>query len=161
MNDMRNKEPKVFWKMFKKKAPDKSCNATSNDLFKHFQNLAAQNEYAGENNSNEHDRSYNEGENREDRRSTFEELDVKITIDEIVKSCNKLRSDKAPSLDNILYEYFKTSHDIIGAALELVFNYILDTGKYPPSWSKGVIIPLHKKGDTSDPNNYRGISLFC
>ena len=98
---------KVFWKMFKKKAPDKSCNATSKDLFKHFQNLAAQNEYVGENNSNVHDRSYNEGENREDRRSTFEELDVKITIDEIVKSCNRLRSDKAPSLDNILYKYFK------------------------------------------------------
>ena len=121
MNDMRNKEPKVFWKTFKKKAPDKSCNATSKDLFKHFQNLAAQNEYVGENNSNVHDRSYNEGENREDRRSTFEELDVKITIDEIVKSCNELRSYKAPSLDNILYEYFKTSHDIKGPTLELIF----------------------------------------
>ena len=35
----------------------------------------------------------------------------------------------------------------------------MDTGEYPSSWSKGVIIPLHKKGDTSDPNNYRGISL--
>ena len=100
------KNQKFFWKMFKKKAPDKSCNATSKDQFKHFQNLAAQNEYVGENNSNVHDRSYNEGENNEDRRSTFEELDVKITIDEIVKSCNKLRSDKVPSLDNILYKYF-------------------------------------------------------
>ena len=27
MNDMRNKEPQVFWKMFKKKAPDTSCQA--------------------------------------------------------------------------------------------------------------------------------------
>ena len=70
-----------------------------------------------------------------------------------------MRSDKAPSLDNILYEYFKTSQDIIDPALELLFNYILDTDEYPSSWSKGVIIPLHKKGDTSDPNNYRGISL--
>ena len=87
-------------------------------------------------------------------RSTFEELDIKITVDEIVKSCNKLRSDKAPSLDNILYEYFKKSHDIIGPALELLFKYILDTAEYPSSWSKAVIRPLHKKGDTSDPNNY-------
>ena len=149
MNDMRIKEPKVFWKMFKKKAPDKSCNATSNDLFKHFKNLAAQNEYVEENNSNVHDRPYNDVENNDDSRSTFEELDMKITIDEIVKACNKSRSDKAPSLDNILYEYFKTSHDIIGPALEFLFNYISDTSEYPSSWSKGVIIPLHKKGDTS------------
>ena len=70
--------------MFKKKAPDKSCNATSKDLFKHFKHLAAQNEYVGENNSNINDRPYNEGENNEDRKSTFEELDIKITIDEIV-----------------------------------------------------------------------------
>ena len=35
----------------------------------------------------------------------------------------------------------------------------MDTGEYPSSWSKGIIIPLHKKGDTSDPNNYRRISL--
>ena len=30
MNDIRNKEQNFFWKMFKKKAHDKSCNATSN-----------------------------------------------------------------------------------------------------------------------------------
>ena len=26
-------------------------------------------------------------------------------------------------------------------------------------WSKAVIIPLHKKGNTNDPGNYRGISI--
>ena len=26
-------------------------------------------------------------------------------------------------------------------------------------WSKAIIIPLHKKGDVNDPDNYRGILL--
>ena len=34
------------------------------------------------------------------------------------------------------------------------FNYINDTGVYPESWSKGVIIPIFKKGETNSPSNY-------
>ena len=30
---------------------------------------------------------------------------------------------------------------------------------YPSSWSLGVILPVPKKGDNSDVNNYRGIAL--
>ena len=58
-----------------------------------------------------------------------------------------------------MYEYFKVSSDILVDALELLFNYILDTGDFPSFWTRCIIIPIHKKGNTSDPNNYRGISL--
>ena len=30
---------------------------------------------------------------------------------------------------------------------------------YPDSWTKGIIVPIFKKGDTNDPSNYRGITL--
>lgn len=40
-----------------------------------------------------------------------------------------------------------------------LFNKILDAGTFPRSWSIGVIIPLLKKGNTNDVNNYRGITL--
>ena len=36
----------------------------------------------------------------------------------------------------------------------------MHTGFFPTSWSSAVIVPVFKKGDTSDPNNYRGISLI-
>ena len=40
-----------------------------------------------------------------------------------------------------------------------MFNLILDTGYFPTRWTKAVIIPVFKKGDINDLNNYRCLSL--
>ena len=39
------------------------------------------------------------------------------------------------------------------------FNVLFDRGRYPNSWTESIIVPLFKKGNQNDPNNYRGISL--
>jgi len=33
-------------------------------------------------------------------------------------------------------------------------------GVFPDSWRERIVIPLHKKGDKNDVNNYRGITLL-
>ena len=33
------------------------------------------------------------------------------------------------------------------------------SGQYPAQWADGYITPLHKSNDSSDPTNYRGISI--
>lgn len=40
-----------------------------------------------------------------------------------------------------------------------LFHCILDTGFFPKSWSSSIIVPVYKKGDCTNPDNYRGISL--
>ncbi|KAJ4925143.1 hypothetical protein JOQ06_017880, partial [Pogonophryne albipinna] len=45
-----------------------------------------------------------------------------------------------------------------GTVLKL-FNVILQSGCFPDIWCKGLISPIHKNGDKSDPNNYRGICV--
>ena len=35
-----------------------------------------------------------------------------------------------------------------------------DTGVFPEDWSRSVIVPIFKGGNSSDPQNYRGISLL-
>ena len=49
-----------------------------------------------------------------------------------------------------------------------LFNLILQSGKMPDVWCQGLITPIYKSGDKSDPTNYRGIcvssclgKLFC
>ena len=72
---------------------------------------------------------------------------------------NKLKSDKACGIDHLLNEYFMKFKDIMAPILVRVFNIIFDSGEFPNDWSKGIIIPLHKKGDTDNTDNYRGITL--
>ena len=40
-----------------------------------------------------------------------------------------------------------------------LFNVIFESGSYPDAWSKGVIVPIFKKGDRKNPANYRGITF--
>ena len=49
-----------------------------------------------------------------------------------------------------------------------LFNLILQSGKMPDIWRQGLITPIYKSSDKSDPTNYRGIcvssclgKLFC
>ena len=37
---------------------------------------------------------------------------------------------------------------------------MLDSGQYPEQWTKAILVPVHKKGSTTNPNNYRGIALL-
>jgi hypothetical protein len=42
-----------------------------------------------------------------------------------------------------------------------VFNLVLDCGIIPESWSSGIIKPVYKnKGNPSDPDNFRAITLI-
>ena len=40
------------------------------------------------------------------------------------------------------------------------FNKILELEYFPSQWAVGKIIPVFKKGDRNDANNYRGITII-
>ena len=44
--------------------------------------------------------------------------------------------------------------------LHILFNKIFDTGIFPDTWGDGFIVPLHKKGNVENVENYRGITLL-
>ena len=92
--------------------------------------------------------------------STFDSLDVPFTTNEIRQAIKTLGKNKSCSTDNVIYEYFTEGIDVLDKPLVILLNYILEKQSFPKSWSKRVIIPIHKKGETSNPNNYRGITLI-
>lgn len=89
----------------------------------------------------------------------IEQLDSPIiTIDEVKKTVSKLKRNKSCDIENNVAEFFIDANDVMSSYLCEIFNYIFDNCIYPSAWSKGVIVPLYKKGDRNDPSNYRGIT---
>lgn len=80
--------------------------------------------------------------------------------DEIVNIIRTLKNNKSPGEDKITNEMLKTGNEILAQPLLSVFNKILQTTQIPEQWTKSEIILLHKKGDKSNINNYRPISLI-
>ena len=56
-------------------------------------------------------------------------------------------------------EMIKSALPSISNAVVKIFNILLKSGQIPDSWTEGIIIPIHKQGNNTDPNNYRGITL--
>ena len=43
---------------------------------------------------------------------------------------------------------------------ELIFRSCLENGKFPTEWEKANVVPVHKKGDEQNLENYLPISLL-
>mgnify|MGYP003519696127 CR=1 FL=1 len=90
------------------------------------------------------------------------EMVPEIMMDEISKAVNKLKDRKAPGVDNITAEEVKAAMNDDGLRIMYqLCNRIWTDEVFPDEWKKAIIVPLHKKKDKLDCNNYRGISLLC
>ena len=89
----------------------------------------------------------------------FNELDAHISTDEISKAILKLKTNKSPGLDNISSNMLKCGQAVLIPSFYKLFNACLTTGNYPRNWATSYITPIHKCGDVTDPNNYRGITV--
>ena len=87
-------------------------------------------------------------------------LDSPIDASEISSAISQFKANKAPGTDRILSEMFKCSKKHILPYLVRLFNTIYDGAVFPKLWEESVIVPIYKKGDCNDPDNYRGVSLI-
>jgi hypothetical protein len=87
------------------------------------------------------------------------ELGGKFTNEDVVRAISSLKSDKSAGVDLLIPEIFIHCKNISASALCKLFNHIFETGEYPESWCKGIIVPVPKTGDYNDVNNYRAITL--
>jgi hypothetical protein len=84
-----------------------------------------------------------------------------ITEDEVVKAIKSLKNNKSCGTDMILNEFLKNSCQKMIDVYVKLFNIVFKSGVIPDLWSVGVICPIYKnKGDTANPDNYRGITIL-
>jgi hypothetical protein len=75
---------------------------------------------------------------------------------EVELAIEKLKSHKSTGTDQIPAKLIKA---ILSAIHKLIIA-ICNKKELPEEWKESIIVPIHKKGDKTDCNNYRGISLL-
>ena len=84
-----------------------------------------------------------------------------VTPDEVYKVLVNLNVNKATGPDNIGNFLLKICAGAISDSLAKLFNYSLETEKFPSKWKFSNVVPVHKKNSRNDKGNYRPISLLC
>ncbi|KAL4112804.1 hypothetical protein QTP88_016533 [Uroleucon formosanum] len=72
----------------------------------------------------------------------------------------RLRNHKAAGSDDIVAEMIKATTEKGVDIIHKICSKIWTTGEWPKEWCESIYIPIHKKGDKENCNNYRTIVLI-
>ena len=82
------------------------------------------------------------------------------TLDEVKAAIKAMKSGKAGGLDGITADMLKAEEVDTPVYLHSILQNIWNDMILPAEWTTGLIIKLPKKGDLSNCNNWRGITLL-
>jgi len=72
----------------------------------------------------------------------------------------KLKNHKSPGIDQIPAELIKAGGRTIRCEIHILIISIWNKKELPDEWKEPIIVPIYRKGDITDCNNYRSISLL-
>ena len=84
-----------------------------------------------------------------------------VETEEVIEHIKSLSSSGSAGHDTIDNNLVKESCYIIAPVLASIANNCIKNSTYPSKWKIGKVGALHKKGNKSDPANYRPITLLC
>ena len=79
---------------------------------------------------------------------------------EICQIVNTFKGCKAPGIDEFSPKVVKSVIDLISVPLSCIFNQSICEGVFPEKLKLAKVSPVFKKGNKSDMNNYRPISVL-
>ena len=90
-----------------------------------------------------------------------ERLNETPEVEEIKLAMRDMR-DTAPGEDGVRLRYICEAYDEVRMRVVAIVKWMFETraGEWDESAKSGIMIPLFKKGDRSEPGNYRGVCLL-
>ncbi len=164
LGTLAQNDPKSFWKTLKHMQDDDQPNLSDSvqpeDWQSHFETLGATGGGTADTGSDDTN-LLNELSGLEECRyeNSQTTLDAPITIREIKNILKNLKCNKAHGDDLITNEMLKYGASVLLPAMAKLFNLVLESGVFPNEWNTSFQVPIYKKGDPTDCNNYRGISI--
>ena len=79
--------------------------------------------------------------------------------DQVAIIISNLRNTTAFGLDQVDTSNIKLIKNEILPAVTHMINLSIASGKFPSTWKKSKIIPLHKKDDHLNPKNYHPVAI--
>ena len=92
-----------------------------------------------------------------------EDLDINIdasTMEEVKAAIKEMKSGKAAGVDGVTAEMLKAEETETPRLLTEIFINIWESEETSETWKTGLIVKLPKKGDLSDCDNWRRITLL-
>ena len=83
-----------------------------------------------------------------------------MSVQDVLSYIGSLKNKTSCGFDEISPQILKLSAPFIADSITYLLNLCLSKNYFPDEFKYAKIIPLHKKGDVSDINNYRPISLL-
>ena len=71
-----------------------------------------------------------------------------------------MKGGSSPGIDGFTSELIKRFKDQLAAPIKEIANRSFRENNFPAIYKRALLIPLYKKGDPEDMNNYRPISLL-
>ncbi|KAL1446132.1 hypothetical protein WDU94_005544 [Cyamophila willieti] len=84
----------------------------------------------------------------------------KPSLEEVEKAIKMLKNNKAPGEDGITAEVLKAGGNVTAKEIHKLILEVWENEDLPQEWTEALIIPILKKGDKLNCNNYRGIALL-
>ena len=91
---------------------------------------------------------------------TAEPLVPEPSAFEVDLATENFKSHKSPGINQIPAELIKEGGRTIRYLIHKLIVSIWNKEELPEEWKVSIIVPIHKKEDKTDCNNYRGISLL-
>ena len=85
--------------------------------------------------------------------------DIIISRTDIQTRLEKLNVNKSCGPDNMHPFVLQKTASETCKPLEIIFKKSMESGECPTDWRSANVTPIHKKGDRTDPSNYRPVSL--
>ena len=92
--------------------------------------------------------------------STFEHLGDPPSIEEVRSAFANTRGGTTAGLDGLPPEAFKDGGEDLLTHIHTLFMDVWEEGTVPSSWRDAELVPLPKKGNLRDCDNWRGICLL-